>query len=168
MVIDQPDRLHEGVTDRWPNELEAAAPQILAHGVGFGRSRGNLLQGFPGIPAGLSAYKVPDIGVETAEFLLRDEEGLRVLDGGGDLEPVANDAGVGEQLPDFVRVVTRDLPGIELVKGTAVIVTLVEDGGPAQAGLGAFEKQELEQDSVIMPWHAPFLPLRLVQLVQEI
>src|ERR1035438_788573 len=92
---------------------------------------------------------MPEVGVEAAEFLLDGEEGLRVPDGGGNLEPVAHDAGVGEQLADFASVVARDLPGVEAVEGAAVVVALLEDGGPAQPGLCAFQNEELEEDPVV-------------------
>src|SRR5208282_4134401 len=157
VVVDHPDCLHEGVAYRRPNELESAPEQVLAHGVRFGRSRRNLLQRLPGIPAGLSTDEAPDVGVKAAEFLLHSEKGLRVLDGGGELEPVAHDAGVGKERPDFTGVVTRDLPGIEVVEGTAVVGTLVQNGGPTQASLSAFENQELEEGPIVMAGHPPLL-----------
>ena len=65
--------------------------------------------------------------------------------------------GSASSFADFARVVARDLAGVEVVEGTAVVVALVQDGGPAQAGLGAFQNQELEEDAVVMLRHAPFL-----------
>ena len=33
VIVDHPDRLHEGVADRAADELETSSLQILAHGV---------------------------------------------------------------------------------------------------------------------------------------
>lgn len=43
VVINHAHGLHEGVTDRRADEFEAAAQQVFAHGVGFGRSRRDLI-----------------------------------------------------------------------------------------------------------------------------
>jgi hypothetical protein len=44
VVVHHADGLHEGVTDRRSNELEAAALQVFAHGVGFGRASRELFE----------------------------------------------------------------------------------------------------------------------------
>ena len=55
---------------------------------------------------------------------------------------------------------------LELIESQAIILPFLEDDLPAQAGLGAFENQELEQEPVSMHRHAPFLVVILdVQIV---
>src|SRR5262245_58444198 len=44
-----------------------------------------------------------------------------------------------------------------MVKRTAVILPLLQNGDPAQPSLGAFENEKLKQEAVIMHGHAPFL-----------
>ena len=131
MVIDHSHRLHEGVTDCRADEFESAPKQIFAHGVGFRRSGRDLLQGLTGIADGLSTHEAPEVGVEAAEFLLHRQECFGVTNGRRDLEPIAHNAWVGKQIGDFARVVARDLPGVEVVEDTAVVLTLVQNGGPA-------------------------------------
>src|SRR2546422_4013366 len=97
VVVDQADGLHEGVTDSGTDKFEAALTQVCAQGVGFACLRGDLPQVFPGVFDWPAADKAPEIGVEAAEFLLHGQEGFGVLNGGGDFEPVADDARVGEQ-----------------------------------------------------------------------
>lgn len=47
--------------------------------------------------------------------------------------------------------------GVEMVEGDAVILALLQDGMPAQAGLRAFEHEHLEEVPVVVRGHAPFL-----------
>src|ERR1051325_2638795 len=77
VVVDDADRLHEGVADGRSDEAEAALEQILAHR--------------------LCVLEAPDVGVEAAEFLLYREEGLRIAHRALDLQPVPYDARVTHQ-----------------------------------------------------------------------
>ena len=52
MVIYHADRLHECVTNRRPNEVESAALQIFAHGIGLLCACRKFPHGLPGIPYG--------------------------------------------------------------------------------------------------------------------
>src|SRR5258705_87476 len=97
MVVHHADGLHHRVTDRRAHEVKAAFAEVFAQGVGFGRARRDLLEGFPSVSDRLAADELPEIRVETAEFFLHSEEGFRVLDRRVDLEPVADDAGVSEK-----------------------------------------------------------------------
>ncbi len=51
----------------------------------------------PGIDNGLTSDELPHIGIKATEFLLNFQECLGILDGSIDLEPVADDARVGQQ-----------------------------------------------------------------------
>src|SRR5690349_17854478 len=84
VVVDHADRLHEGVADGRADEGKAAPLEIRAHRVRLARARGHLGERSRGVDARLAADEAPDIGVEAAELVLHGEEGLRVLDGGGD------------------------------------------------------------------------------------
>src|SRR5207248_2427000 len=94
---------------------------------------------------------------EAAELFLHGKEGFGVGDRRIDLEPVADDAGIGEELLHFSRVVAGDLVGVEVIKGVSIILALAEDRLPAQAGLGTFEDEELEELSIIVQRDAPLL-----------
>src|SRR5712692_3723410 len=85
------------------------------------------------------------------------EERAGVADRRFDLETVAHDPGGGQQLPDLACAEARDLFGIESGERPAIVVPLVEDRRPGQAGLGAFEDQELEQPPIVVDRHPPFL-----------
>ncbi len=97
MVIDQACRLHESVADCRADELEAAFLEGLAHSVRFGRCGGNVFEAFPMVADGSSVNKLPDKGVERAEFGLDFQKGLGISHGGLHFKPVADDARIVEQ-----------------------------------------------------------------------
>jgi hypothetical protein len=74
-----------------------------------------------------------------------------------DLEPVSHDSRISEQSFDALLRKTRNLFYIEISKGLAVPLTLVEDRRPAQTRLGALEHQEFKLHPVVVDGHAPFL-----------
>jgi hypothetical protein len=49
-----------------------------------------------------------------------------------------------------------------MIECLAIVLSLVEDSGPAQAGLRPFQYKKLEQDLVIVYGNAPFLVVILV------
>jgi hypothetical protein len=85
------------------------------------------------------------------------EIGLGVADAGLDLQPVADDAGIGHQPLAFGRRVARHHLRIEAIEGPPEIVALAQDGDPRQASLKAIEQQLLEQGARIIFGHAPLL-----------
>jgi len=139
VVVHHARGLHEGVANRGADERESAFLQIFAHGVGLRGARGDLLRSAPGIHDWRSANKLPDVGVERSEFFLRLEKCFCVFHGGGNLQAIADDAGVVHQALHLAVVVARDLVGIEAVEGGAIVFTLLQNSVPAQAGLRAFE-----------------------------
>src|SRR5579863_5540406 len=92
VVVDQPCSLHKGVADGRAHECEASALQILAHQAGFSCLGGHLRHGTPGVVTRLPADERPDIGVKAAKLSLDGQEGGGIPDGGGNFEPVADDA----------------------------------------------------------------------------
>src|ERR1051326_3421491 len=96
MVVDEGDSLHEGVTNRGADEVEAAPAQVVAQRIGFGGSGGDLFHGLPGVLDWLAADEGPEVSVEGAELLLDGKEGFGVLNGGGDFKPVAHNTRGGE------------------------------------------------------------------------
>jgi hypothetical protein len=97
----------------------------------------------------------PDVGVEGAELFLDFEEGLGVGDGGGDFEAVSDDAFVFEELGLVLGGEAGDFGWVKVGEGFAVGGTFLEDGFPGEAGLGAFEDQELEEEAVVVDRDAP-------------
>jgi hypothetical protein len=75
--------------------------------------------------------------------------------GGVDLRAVAHDACVAEELAFLCRAVARDFRRVEIVECAAVVLALRENRVPRQAGLRAFENQELEQRPVVAHRDAP-------------
>ena len=156
MVVHHASGLHEGVADRRAYEAEAALLQIFAHGVGFRRSRGNVFRPARDALHRLPAGELPDVRVEAAEFALHRKKRPRVRNGGGDFQPVANDARIGEQGAHFLRVVLRDFRGVEAVEDFAVALALPQDRFPAEPRLRALEDQEFEEHAVVVDGHTPF------------
>ena len=95
VIVNHAGRLHKGIADRGADKLESAPQQIAAHGVGFYRPGGHLRQVSPAILFRLAADETPEVSVER-RFALEPEERFGVLNGGGDLEPVAHDARVSK------------------------------------------------------------------------
>jgi len=81
---------------------------------------------------------------------------LGVGDGGVDLGPVADDAGVGQEALAVVVGIGGDADGIEPVEGGPEILPLMEDGAPGEAGLKVVQEEELEKGAVIVDGDAPF------------
>ena len=69
---------------------------------------------------GPPADEAPDVGVEGAELLLHGEEGAGVAHGRLHLGPVADDAGVAQQLLHPGRREAGHLGGVEAGEGLAV------------------------------------------------
>jgi hypothetical protein len=89
MVVDHTGRLHIGIDDGGTDELEAALGQVLRNAVRQRRLRGAVAQVLPCILDRLAIDVGPKERRETAGFVPQAQVGLRVRDGGGDLEPVA-------------------------------------------------------------------------------
>ncbi len=156
MVVDHPSRLHERITNRRADELEAGASQGFAQRIRLRSLGGDFGQRCPGV---LDRCPTDEGPQEIAERLPpggQRQIGLGILDGGGDLGAVADDAGVGQQGGDFRVVVAGDLVRVEAVEYLPVVRPLLEHGGPRQAGLGAFEDQQFEQGAIVAQRQAPF------------
>jgi hypothetical protein len=80
VIVHHSDRLHKRVADRRSHENESAFFEIFAHGIGFGCTRGNLLQRFARIHDRLAADELPDVTIEAAELFLHPQERLRIPD----------------------------------------------------------------------------------------
>src|SRR5579863_4804906 len=156
VIVDQADRLHEGVTDSGSDEVESALLEGLAYGVGFRSACRNLLHRLGRVDSRLAADELPDPGVEAAEFFLYLQKCLGIAYRRRNFEFVADDAGIAQQTLDLAAVVARDARGIESVEGFAVVLALVQNRVPAQASLRAFKDEEFKERAVVVRRHAPF------------
>src|SRR5439155_27262189 len=144
MVVHHPDRLHVRVTDRRTDKPKASTLQGLAHPVRFLGSCGDLLQGSPTASFRSTLRETPDVRVEAPELLLNDQEGFGILDGRCDLRSVANDAGVGEECSDLLRIVLRNSLRIESIEGLSERLAFLQHGEPGETRLCPFEDEKLE------------------------
>lgn len=104
---------------------------------------------------------VADRGAEAIErpvLAPHREQRARVADRRADLTGVTYDSGIAEQAPHVPRGEARDLHGIEPRERAAVPVALVEDRLPREAGLCAFEDEQLEEPAVLVDGDTP-LPI---------
>jgi len=97
VVVDHACRLHESVADCRAYKLEAAFLEGCAYGIRFVRRGGNVFEAFPMVADWSSVNKLPDVGIERAEFGLNFQESAGVGHGGLHFKPVADDARVIEQ-----------------------------------------------------------------------
>src|SRR5574337_206057 len=109
----------------------------------------------PAVADGVAIHEAPDVVVKTAEFLLQLDKGTCVANGGPDLQTIAHDAWILEQPGNVAGAEARDSRGIEAGESSAVMLAFVQDRGPTQACLGAFQSQELEPATFIVHRHAP-------------
>src|SRR5262245_10073418 len=154
VVVDDADRLQEGVDDRGPDEAEAAPLQLLAERVGEPGARGKRAAARAALDR-LAAGEAPQEPVEAAELALDREEGPGVRHRAVDLQAVAHDAGVLHEPRAPRGREARDPRGIEARERAAVGFALPEDRVPAEARLRALERDELEQHDVVVHGHAP-------------
>jgi hypothetical protein len=110
----------------------------------------------PPVDHGLPADETPDIGVEAPELLLDLQEAAGVVDCGRDLEPVADDARVGQEPGDLPFVEPGHPRGVEAGEGAAEILAFLKDGQPGQPGLESLEQEMLEDPAVVMDGDPPF------------
>jgi hypothetical protein len=104
---------------------------------------------------GAPPHEGPEVPAEAAGLAPHGQEGARVRDGRRDLEPVSHDARVREEPADVPGAVGCDPLRVEAVEGAAVSLALRKHDAPAEAGLRALERQQLEERSVVPLGHAP-------------
>ena len=103
----------------------------------------------------LAVDETPDVVGKATPFLLHREKGAGVLPGAVDLEPVANDAGVGQQFVELPVGVTGDFVRVEAVEQCAVALPLSQYSNPGETCLRAFKHQEFEERLVVVQGHTP-------------
>jgi len=144
VVVGHSRGLHEGIANGGTDKPEASVFQVFAHGLRrFGPGR-DIGEPFPSVSDRFVIDELPDVKVETAEFLLNVEKGPCIGDHRGDFKPVANDAPVLQKLVDFFFAVPRYAEWIESIQGVAEVFAFFQDGHPTQTGLGTFENQQLK------------------------
>ena len=143
VVVDDAGRLHERVGGRRPDEAEAALLELLGQ-------RGRL--GARGDVVGPRARRLVRLRAEAPEerrqgAVLFDhgQGGAGVRDRRLDLEPVAHDAGVGEQALAVVVAERGDGGDVEAGERRPERRPLAQDRQPRQAGLERLEGEALEQ-----------------------
>ncbi len=156
MIVHQPRGLHVGINNRAPHELEAALFEIFAQCVGFLARGGELVHPFPAIHLGLAVHKAPNVFGKRTKFVLHVNKRPGIADRRDDLEPIADDAWVQKEFFDAFVGKARHFFRIELSERFAISFALAIDGDPTQAGLGAFEREELKLLAIVADRHAPF------------
>jgi hypothetical protein len=155
VIIDHAHCLHEGIADGRPDEFETSAQQISAQGIRLRRARRNLLERSPPVHPRCATDKAPHVGIKTPELVLYRKEGHRIAHGTLDLESVANNARIPEQALDSGRPEAGHCRGIETGEGAPIGFALLEYRLPAEASLRTLERQELEEDAVVVNWNTP-------------
>jgi hypothetical protein len=121
----------------------ADAHQELAHDLATGEAKGSAEERHP-LALRARVVRFQPAG-ERAVRRTQLEDSPGVGDCRVDLEPVADDAGVGQEPAPLARAVAGDDLGIEAVVRAAERVALLENGEPREAGLVDLEHQTLEQ-----------------------
>ena len=165
MVVHHTDGLHVGIDDGRTDEGESSILQVRAESLRFRRHRRYLVHVFPFIENGFSSNELPDVGIETAKLLLHFQKSLRIVDGGTDLELVADDRRILQQAL-IIRLCELGNPGrLKICKCLPVARAPFQDGRPAKPSLRPFEHQKLEMGAVVVHRHTPFLIMIGVELL---
>lgn len=151
MTVDNADGLQVAVYDGGTHEAHAAPVQVGRYAVREGRG------GQARLPERGTVSKLPDIVVERPRLGLYLHEDAGIGDGRTYLEPVAYYRGVLAQSFYPCLVVLGYLAVVEPVKGEPERIALVEYAGPLEPCLGRLQEQQLEQLSVVVYSHAPFV-----------
>jgi hypothetical protein len=156
VIVDHTSGLHKCIANCCANEFEAAFGKIFAHRLGMRTAGRHVFCVLPAVLHWPSVDELPNISVEAAAFLLDGEEGAGILDGRANFEQVANDRIICQQSCNISLVVSGYFARIEALEGGAICGTLLQDGNPAQTGLGALQDNEFEETAVVVQRHAPF------------
>jgi hypothetical protein len=155
MVVHQPDRLHERIADGRSYEPEPSRPERATQHARRLVFCGHLPPRAPCVESRPIVHEPPQEGAERAGLALDVQEGPCVRHGGLDLRAIAHDAGIGQQLSDASPGERGNLARIEALEGATVGATLAEDRRPAQPGLRALEREQLEEAAIVVDGHAP-------------
>ena len=90
-------------------------------------------------------------------LLLDGEHGVGVRDGGLDLRAVADDPRIGEQALDVRSRKAGDCLRVEARERAAISLPLAQDRHPREPRLRSFERQVLEQMTIVVRRYAPLL-----------
>src|SRR3989442_500169 len=121
VIVDHPDRLHEGVADGRADEAEPTADQGLAHAVRLARAGRELAQRAARVLLGRSADEFPEECVERPFLFLELEQRPRVRHGRFHLLAVAPHSRHLHTLRDAAAVLARHaLPRLPLERPEAM------------------------------------------------
>ena len=136
MVVDEAGGLHQRVADRRPDEPEPSRRRSLL--IARDSSVSDGIWPRPATRLTMGAPPTNDHRWSTRRRArrLERERGARAVDGGGDLRPVADDPGIGEQARDVRVVERRDGCRLEPRERLPVPVALAQDRVPRQARPG--------------------------------
>ena len=152
MVHHEAGRLHEGVADGWPRELEAGLLQGPRYRLRLRRSgrTGAVNQGSPARPAAQPWAKGP-LAVHKIEV------GTRVVDGGMYFGAVAHNPRIVHEFRNPSLVVTGHPDRIKAVERLQEGRPLVKDHAPGEARLERIQDELAEEGHIVMHRHAPLL-----------
>src|SRR5439155_4990056 len=104
----------------------------------------------------LPVHKSPDVLIESAELFLHLEESTSILNRGRNLQSIANNSCIVQQLRSFSLIVFRYLRRVEVIESAAIIVSLSQNRLPTQTCLRTFQDQKFKQRSIVVHGHTPF------------
>lgn len=163
VVIHHADCLHMGIADSAADETEPPPLQVAAHGIGNRGAGRDFLMVLPGVLQRSAIHEAPLVGSEGTKFPLNRQEGAGVANRRFHLEAITDYAGIRKEFRNLDMIEMRHCLGVKAGKGDAVVRTFTQDGNPGKPGLGTFQDQKLEQEPVVVDWHAPF-PVVIVQI----
>lgn len=99
---------------------------------------------------------MPEIRIQTAEFLLKSECDLGILGNRIDLESIADNTRIKENILELRICHFRDLLDIPVMKESPIILTLSEYSDPGESCLSSLEREAFEEFLIFMDNYSPF------------
>ena len=130
VIIDHPDRLHEGIADHRPDEAKTADFKRPTQGLRNDILRRQRLHRGKHLGEGASLHEPPNKGIKTADIILDPQQGARVIDRRVKLEAVSNQTRVRHQRLKGRGIKVRDRLRIKVTKGLTISGPLFKDGSP--------------------------------------
>ena len=155
MVVDHPNRLHEGIADFGSHEGETSLLEVLAHGIGLLCRSRHVGNAPPCVPYLFAMYETPNVGVEGPKLVTDFKKFPGIANGRINFQPISDYVSQAQKFLDLALIVGVHDFWHKTVEGPLVPCTLAEDGCPAQASLSRFQDEKFEEQSVFMKGHTP-------------
>src|SRR5690554_1120789 len=157
MIIDQPHRLHQGVSGDGSDKAKTTRFQVFSHPSGFGDCFGDCLASQVFGQTALVGFVLPDKRGERAEFRDDFERARGVIYRGANLLAIAHDAFIFHQPRDVRLAKLRHIFHFKARECLAKRLAFSQDYQPTQSRLKTLQTEFLKEVAIFADGLAPFV-----------